>query len=50
MEASQIVKQIDTIKNTFSCRAPQGVRYRIDVLWTYDAQQGDKLYAQGETS
>ena len=49
METAQITKQIDSIKQTWASRATKGAKYRIDVLWSYDAANGDKLYAQGDS-
>lgn len=50
MEASQIAKKLDNIKNTFMARASRGCRYRIDVLWTDEAEVGDKFYVQDEVN
>lgn len=50
METAQVNKQIDSIKSAWRNRAQNGARYRIDVLWTYASEDGDKLFAKGDTS
>lgn len=50
METAQVNKQIDSIKSAWRNRAQMGARYRIDVLWTYASEDGDKLFAKGDTS